>query len=191
MSQEELALQAEATAKTNAKKTAEAVITVDAQEVPDAVVAVTSDNALPSGGVFRGKAIAKLKVQTRTRQYPEFKRDGVTPHTFANQTYWLVNYLDRVFTTNDEKFIKAREIGDLYEVTLKERKDGLAVYLDLVDYTTNSEMEAFEQNEARREALNDARAMSKKRLELVNSLSTAHAPTNDLLMSRLLQDING
>jgi hypothetical protein len=52
-------------------------------------------------------------------------------------------------------------------------------------------MEAFEQNEARREALNDARAMSKKRLELVNSLSTAHAPTNDLLMSKLLQDING
>jgi hypothetical protein len=176
---------AEATAQTNA------VITVGSQEIPDAVVAVTSSNALPTGGVFRGKAIAKLKVQTRTRQYPKFKADNVTPHTFAGETYWLVNYLDRVFTTNDEKFIKAREIGDLYEVTLKERTVGTSVYLDLVDYTTNSEMEAFEQNEARREALDDARAMSKKRLELVNSLSTAHAPTNDLLMSRLLQDING
>jgi PHD/YefM family antitoxin component YafN of YafNO toxin-antitoxin module len=96
-----------------------------------------------------------------------------------------------VFTTNDEKFIKAREIGDLYEVTLKERSVGNAVYLDLVDYTTNSEMDAFEQNEARREALNDARAMSKKRLDLINSLSTAHAPTNDLLMNKLLQDFNG
>jgi hypothetical protein len=191
MSQEELALQAEATARTNAKKTANAVITVEAEEIPDAVVAVTSNNALPAGGVFRGTQIAKLKVQTRTRQYPAFKPDNITPHTFANQTYWLVNYLDRVFTTNDEKFIKAREIGDLYEVTLKERSVGTNVYLDLVDYTTNSEMDAFEQNEARREALNDARAMSKKRLELVNSLSTAHAPTNDLLMNKLLQDFNG
>jgi hypothetical protein len=176
---------AEATAQTNA------VITVNAQEIPDAIVAVTSSNALPAGGVFRGVAISKLKVQTRTRQYPKFKADNVTPHTFAGETYWLVNYLDRVFTTNDEKFIKARELGDLYEVTLKERTVGTSVYLDLVDYTTNSEMEAFEQNEARREALNDARAMSKKRLDLVNSLSLSHAPTNDLLMNRLLQDING
>jgi hypothetical protein len=191
MSQEELALQAEATARTNAKKTANAVITVDAEEIPDAVVAVTSNNALPAGGVFRGTQIAKLKVQTRTRKYDKFKPDGITPHTFAGETYWLVNYLDRVFTTNDEKFIKAREIGDLYEVTLKERSVGNAVYLDLVDYTTNSEMDAFEQNEARREALSDARAMSKKRLDLINSLSTAHAPTNDLLMSKLLQDFNG
>jgi hypothetical protein len=178
---------AEATAQTNA------VITVNAQEIPE-VVAVTSSNALPAGGVFRGVAITKLKVQSRTRQYPPFKRDGVTPHTFANQTYWLVNYLDRVFTTNDEKFIKAREIGDLAEVTLKERADGTAVYLDLVSYTTNSELDAFEENEMRRELRNidlaNARAMSDKRIDMIKSLSLTHAPTNDSLMSKLLENIN-
>jgi hypothetical protein len=178
---------AEATAQTNA------VITVG-QEIPDAV-AVTSDNSLPTGGVFRGVAITKLKVQSRTRQYPEFKADGKTPHTFAGQTYWLVNYLDRVFTTNDERFIKAREIGDLAEVTLKERTVGTAVYLELVDYTTNSELDAFEENEKRRELrkleMRDAQALSKKRLEMISNLSLAHAPTNDSLMNKLLQEVNG
>jgi hypothetical protein len=180
---------AEATAQTNA------VITVNAQEIPDAVVAVTSDNSLPAGGVFRGTQIAKLKVQTRTRKYPDFKADGKTPHTFAGETYWLVNYLDRVFTTNDAKFIKAREIGDLAEVTLKERTVGTAVYLDLVSYTTDSELDAFEENAKRRELrqieMEDARALAKKRIDMIGSLSLSHAPTNDSLMNKLLQDVNG
>lgn len=179
---------AEATAQTNA------VITVNAQEIPDTVVAVTSNNSLPAGGVFRGTQIAKLKVQSRTRKYPEFKADGKTPHTFAGETYWLVNYLDRVFTTNDAKFIKAREIGDLAEVTLKERTVGTAVYLELVDYTTDSELDAFEENAKRRELrqleMADARAMAKKRIDMIDSLSLSHAPTNDSLMSKLLENIN-
>jgi hypothetical protein len=178
---------AEATAQTNA------VITVNAQEIPD-VVAITSNNSLPAGGVFRGTQIAKLKVQTRTRKYPEFKPDGVTPHTFAGETYWLVNYLDRVFTTNDAKFIKAREIGDLAEVTLKERTSGTAVYLELVDYTTDSELDAFEENAKRRELrqieMEDARALSKKRLDMISNLSLANGPANESLMSKLLENIN-
>lgn len=177
---------AEATAQTNA------VITV-AQEIPE-IVAVTSNNALPTGGVFRGVAITKLKVQPRTRKYDKYKADGVTLHTFSEQTYWLVNYLDRVFTTNDEKFIKAREIGDLAEVTLKERTSGTAVYLELVGYTTNSELEAFEENEMRRELRNldlaNAKAMSDKRIDMIKSLSLSHAPTNESLMSKLLENIN-
>ena len=132
---------ADATAQTNANTTANAVINVVAEEVIDIPTPAQRVVSLPSGGVITGDAIDNISFQD-VKQYPAKKKDTVTPHTYANQDYFLFSYLGKNFTTRNKDFAEAHKAGDLYQVTLGERQQGDATYIELIGYQTNTQKRA-------------------------------------------------
>lgn len=136
---------ADTTAKTND------VVSVDAVEIINAPTPAQPVVALPAGGVIIGDDVDNISFQD-IKQYPAKKKDGVTPHTFAGQDYFLFSYKGKNFTTRNKDFAAAHKAGDLYSVTLGERVDGSATYFELTGYTTVTQRRArraFELVEAR------------------------------------------
>lgn len=126
---------ADTTAKTNE------VISTDAIEVIDLPTPAQPVVTLPAGGVITGDDVDNISFQD-IKQFPAKKRDGVTPHTYANQEYYLFSYKGKNFTTRNKDFASAHKSGDLYSVTLGERVNGSATYFEMVGYTTVTQRRA-------------------------------------------------
>jgi hypothetical protein len=185
MSPEELALQAEATAKTNAKKLANAIIDVEVEEVPQVE---TLD-----GAVFTVEAKdinGSIYVAPRDFFHNEkTKADKVNP--LAGQQYWVINYNGIAFTTMDKKFIDAKASSDLFEVKLKRTGQ----YLELVNFETISgkrntdallkEVKAIELD------MREMTAWSNKRIAMIGALDSTSTPAiNEDLRAQLMANIN-
>jgi len=133
---------AEATAKTNAKKSSananDEIISVEATEVPQIEVQAQPFTALPNNGNLMGNDLFLIGAPS-VRQYPATKKGSTDPHTFANQDYYIFPINGKVFTTRDKSFTEAHKLGNLYSVTLGERVVGSAVYLEMTNYVTKTQ----------------------------------------------------
>lgn len=181
MSPEELALQAEATVKTNAKKTADSVIDVVAQEIPQVE---TLD-----GSVFTVQAKdinSSIYVAPREFFHKELRKDD-KPNPLAGQQYWVINYNGIAFTTMDKGFVDAKSKSDLFEVKLKRTGQ----YLELVNFETISgkrntdallkEVKAIELD------MREMQAWSNKRIAMIGALDATSTPAiNEDLRARLM-----
>ncbi len=133
---------AEATAKTNAKKSSananDEIISVEATEVPQIEVQAQPVTQLPNNGVLLGNNLFLIGAPS-VRQYPEYKKGSTEKHTFANQDYYIFPINGKVFTTRDKNFAEAHKMGNLYSVTIGERVVGSAVYLEMTNYVTKTQ----------------------------------------------------
>ena len=181
MNEDEIVLGADTTATTNVKKSsakANDVVSVDAVEIINAPTPAQPVVALPAGGVIIGDDVDNISFQD-IKQYPAKKKDGVTPHTFAGQEYYLFSYKGKNFTTRNKDFASAHKAGDLYSVTLGERVDGSATYFELTGYTTITQRRArrnFEIEEAR----------SDFQIKQLQSFNHEAVTANEDLLSKLL-----
>jgi len=176
---------AEATAPTNANTTADAVIDVIVEEVPQVE---TLD-----GAVFTVEAKdinGSIYVAPRDFFHNELRKDK-KPNPLAGQQYWIINYNGIAFTTMDKKFIDAKAGSDLYEVKLKRTGQ----YLELVNFETISgkrntdallkEVKAIELD------MREMTALSNKRIAMIGALDITSAPAiNEDLRAQLMANIN-
>lgn len=133
---------AEATAKTNAKKSSananDEIISVEATEIPQIEVQAQPVTQLPNNGVLMGNDLFLIGAPS-VRQYPATKKGSTLPHTFANQDYYLFPINGKVFTTRDKNFAEAHKTGNLYSVTIGERVEGAMTYLEMTNYATKTQ----------------------------------------------------
>jgi len=164
---------ADSTAKTN-----ETVTSVEAIEVLDLPTPAQPVVSLPNGGVITGDDLDNISFQD-IKQFPAKKRDGITPHTYANQDYYLFSYKGKNFTTRNKDFASNHSSGDLYSVTIGERVNGSATYFELVGYTTDTQHQRREQQRLRKATVD----FQIKRLD---SYDPKTAPVDADLMGSLL-----
>ncbi len=142
---EEIVSEAEATAKTNAKKSSananDEIISVEATEVPQIEAQARPFTPLPNNGVLLDDDVFLIGAPD-VKQYPEFKKGTTTKHTYAFQDYYLFPINGKVFTTRDKNFAEAHKMGNLYSVTLGERVVGTQIYLELMNYITRTQKDA-------------------------------------------------
>lgn len=189
--EEELALQAEATAKTNAKNsTAKAnnVLLVDAVEVgssDDMPIITGSASEEIITIAFEDISTSLYCNTSKVFIYPDTTKSG-KKSKLAGQQYWIVTYNGKAFTTQDNRFIQALELNDLYEVRLKRNGD----YLEFVGFTPASTKRTSvalmkEINDLEREEAEN-KAMSTKRVSWINQLDLKSVAPDESLVQRLL-----
>lgn len=169
---------AEQTATTN--PTTQAVIEVVAEEI----VNVPSTE----GDVFTVQFddIARsIYVNPRVFTHADKKKDN-TDNKLKGLNYWILTYNGKALTTMDEKFVKASELNDLYEIVLKRNGD----YLELVNYTTLSgklnAQTLHAQIKNHEFELKERVAINNKRIAYINSVDLSQMPAKQSLIDSLL-----
>jgi hypothetical protein len=174
---------ADKTAQTNEIITADAVeITSSFDDVPTITGSASEEIiTIPFAEISTSLYCNTSKVFI----YPKKTKEG-RDSKLADQQYWIVNYNGKAFTTQDNRFIQALEMNDLYEVRLKRNGE----YLEFVGFTPastkrNSVALLKEINDLEREEAEN-KAMSTKRVSWINNLDLKSVAPDESLVQRLL-----
>jgi len=174
---------ADTTAKTNE------IITAEAVEIPssfDDVPTITGSESEEIITVpFKDISTSLYCNTSKVFIYPDTTKNG-KESKLKGQQYWIVNYNGKAFTTQDNRFIQALELNDLYEVRLKRNGD----YLEFVGFTPastkrNSVALLKEINDLEREEAEN-KAMSLKRVSWINQVDLKSIAPDESLVQRLL-----
>lgn len=174
---------ADKTAQTN-----EEIITANAVEVPFSDEVPTIEGSTSEEIItvpFKDISTSLYCNTSKVFIYPDTTKDG-RESKLKGQQYWVVNYNGKAFTTQDNRFIQALEMNDLYEVRLKRNGQ----YLEFVGFTPAStkrnavallkEIKDLEREEA------ENQAMSLKRVSWINQLDLNKVAPDESLVQRLL-----
>ena len=171
---------ADTTAKTND------VVTANAVEITDEMPVIEGSASGDMIIINQDEISTSLYCNTgKVFIYPDKTRD-CKESKLAGQQYWIVTYNGKAFTTQDNRFIQAIELDDLYQVRLKRNGD----YLEFAGFTpASAKRNSIALKKEIDDLANESRvntAMTNKKISWINQLDLKSVAPDESLVQRLL-----